>query len=358
MTEKRNAVLFVDDEQHILTAIRRATIDEPFDALFAGSGATALQAFEEREISVIVTDMRMPVMDGLTLLKTIREKYPATVRVVLSGYTQLSQVLSSINQGEIFQFIPKPWKMEEELLWTVRRAVERYNIETERNVLQASLAKKNAAYVHILQEMSQKLANERRDISGFKNISRWTLNFWEERLSGCLTASAGKANEVEEQFRWVEKIQNAYMDILPTVFEIKEFQQLAAEIRLASAGRVQFLDGSDPKMLLGGCHDFARMLFKTLLELHAADSGEATAVTALNRPQDGGGKGAVVFESSPSPAMQERQLTLEVAYSLLDTLGQPYGFVLLPQTENGRIAKVRVGWQLQPQKEMSPGVST
>ena len=56
--------------------------------------------------------------------------------------------------------------------------------------------------------------------------------------------------------------------------------------------------------------------------------------------------------------MQERQLTLEVAYSLLDTLGQPYGFVLLPQTENGRIAKVRVGWQLQPQKEMSPGVST
>ena len=54
----------------------------------------------------------------------------------------------------------------------------------------------------------------------------------------------------------------------------------------------------------------------------------------------------------------KRQLTLEVAYSLLDTLGQPYGFVLLPLTENGRIAIVRVGWQLQPQKEMSPGVST
>jgi CheY-like chemotaxis protein len=358
MTEKRNAVLFVDDEQHILTAIRRATIDEPFDALFAGSGATALQALEEREISVIVTDMRMPVMDGLTLLKQVREKYPATVRVVLSGYTQLSQVLSSINQGEIFQFIPKPWKMEEELLWTVRRAVERYNIETERNVLQASLAKKNAAYVHILQEMSQKLANERRDISGFKNISRWTLNFWKERLSTCLNASAGKASEVEEQFRWVEKIQNAYMDILPTVFEIKEFKQLAAEMRLAAAGRVQFLAEADSQMLLGGCFDFARMLFKTLLELHGADKEETVAFTVLNKPQDGGGKGAVVFESIPAPAMQEQQRTLEIAYSLLDAIGQPYGFVLLPQTENGRIAKVRVGWQLQPQKETTTGLST
>ena len=142
MAEKRNVVLFVDDEQHILNAIRRATIDESFDTVFAGSGATALQALEQQEISVIVTDMRMPVMDGLTLLKIVREKYPSIVRIVLSGYTQLSQVLSSINQGEIFQFIPKPWQMEEELLWTIRRAIERYNMETERNSLQASLTKK------------------------------------------------------------------------------------------------------------------------------------------------------------------------------------------------------------------------
>ncbi len=142
MAEKRNVVLFVDDEQHILNAIRRATLDESFDTVVAGSGATALQAFEQQEISVIVTDMRMPVMDGLTLLKIVREKYPSTVRIVLSGYTQLTQVLSSINQGEIFQFIPKPWQMEEELLWTIRRAIERYNMETERNSLQASLTKK------------------------------------------------------------------------------------------------------------------------------------------------------------------------------------------------------------------------
>lgn len=92
MAEKKNTVLFVDDEIHILSSIRRATMDESFEALFASSGQEALQIFEKKEISVIVTDMRMPGMDGLALLKIVKEKYPQTVRIVLSGYTQLSQV--------------------------------------------------------------------------------------------------------------------------------------------------------------------------------------------------------------------------------------------------------------------------
>ena len=87
---------------------------------------------EQKSISVIVTDMRMPVMDGLVLLRIVREKFPRTIRMVLSGYTQLSQVLATVNQGEIFQFNSKPWQMEEELLSSVRQAIERYNIETEK----------------------------------------------------------------------------------------------------------------------------------------------------------------------------------------------------------------------------------
>ena len=105
MADKKGTVLFVDDEPHILNAIRRAITDEAFDGLFAESGAAALKIFEEQEVGVIVTDMRMPVMDGLALLKIVREKYPHTVRIVLSGYTQLSQILGTINHGEIFQFI-------------------------------------------------------------------------------------------------------------------------------------------------------------------------------------------------------------------------------------------------------------
>ena len=352
MAEKRNVVLFVDDEQHILNAIRRATLDESFDTVFAGSGATALQALEQQEISVIVTDMRMPVMDGLTLLKIIREKYPSIVRIVLSGYTQLSQVLSSINQGEIFQFIPKPWQMEEELLWTIRRAIERYNMETERNSLQASLTKKNAAYVHILQEMDQKLANERRDIAGFKNISHWTFHFWKQRLASCFLDSSGMIEEMESRFYWVEKIQNAYMEVLPTTFATQDYAELAAELRLASSGRIRFQSAPQKMAMLGGCFNFAMMFFRILLELHGADTDDSVGITVLNTPQDGG-KNKLIFEGIPSAAALEQQLALEIGYSLLDTIGQPYGFGLLPQKHAGRITGAHIGWQLQFQKEPS-----
>ena len=352
MAEKRNVVLFVDDEQHILNAIRRATLDESFDTVFAGSGATALQALEQQEISVIVTDMRMPVMDGLTLLKIVREKYPSIVRIVLSGYTQLSQVLSSINQGEIFQFIPKPWQMEEELLWTIRRAIERYNMETERNNLQASLTQKNAAYVHILQEMDQKLANERRDIAGFKNISHWTLRFWKQHLASCFRDSSGMIEELESRFFWVEKIQNAYMEVLPTAFATQDYSQLAAELRLASSGRIRFQSEPSKKLMLGGCFNFAMMFFRILLELHGADTDDSVVIMVLNTPQDGE-KNKLIFEGIPSASALEKQLVLEIGYSLLDTIGQPYGFGLLPQKHAGKITGVHIGWQLQPPKEQA-----
>ena len=71
MGAQKNTVLFVDDEPHVLTAIRRAVIDEPFDSLFAGSAKEALQLMEQKSKSVIVTDMRMPVMSGLEALQAL-----------------------------------------------------------------------------------------------------------------------------------------------------------------------------------------------------------------------------------------------------------------------------------------------
>ena len=153
-----NKVLFVDDEVNVLSAIRRAVIEEAYTSFFAGSASEALATMEKHEISVIITDMRMPIMDGLTLLKHVKEKYPRTVRVVLSGYTQLSQMLATINQGEIFKFITKPWTTEAELLPVVRQAVDYYNLQVERDTLRENLAKRNLAYQNIFRVMEQKKA--------------------------------------------------------------------------------------------------------------------------------------------------------------------------------------------------------
>lgn len=151
-----NKILFVDDESNVLSAIRRAVQDEKYMPFFAGSGAEALTIMEDNEFCVIVTDMRMPVMDGLTLLKIVKEKYPRTVRVVLSGFTQLSQMLVTINQGEIFKFITKPWTTNDELLPVIKQAIDYYNLQMERDTLTDNLAAKNIAYQNIFRAMEEK----------------------------------------------------------------------------------------------------------------------------------------------------------------------------------------------------------
>ena len=124
--DKKATVLFVDDEEKVLKSLKRGFLDEPYKKLFAISGKDALEILEKNEIYVIVTDMRMPEMNGLELLKIVKEKYPDVVRMVLSGYTQINTLLTAINQGEIFKFITKPWKLEEEFKPAVHEAIEHY----------------------------------------------------------------------------------------------------------------------------------------------------------------------------------------------------------------------------------------
>ena len=351
---KRNVVLFVDDESHILSAIRRATGDENFESLFAGSGIEALQICERREVSVIVTDMRMPVMDGLTLLKIVRGKYPRTVRMVLSGYTQLSQVLVTINQGEIFQFIPKPWEMEAELLWAVRRAVERYNIEIERDSLQEGLAKKNNAYVRILHEMEQKLANERRDIDGFKNISRWMFSFWKDHLETCAIDPLGEPTELADQFKWLEKIQTAYMDVLPTSFEGRTLAVIETDINKACSGRIEFRGATNDEQVFWGYQTFMTMVFKIIVDLHSPEEENTVPVSGLIETRDDGAVFAV-FDSRPSAAAVQNQTILMICYSLLDAIGQSYNLRLVPKRTNGKIDRVQMIWQSQIQANQAIG---
>jgi two-component system response regulator HupR/HoxA len=132
-TMEKKTVLFVDDEENILKSLKRGLLDEPYETLFAQSGKEALEILKQKEVHVLVTDMRMPEMSGLELLKITKTEYPHIIRMVLSGYTQVTTLLTAINQGEIYKFITKPWKLEEEFKPSVREAVEYYEFRHGRD---------------------------------------------------------------------------------------------------------------------------------------------------------------------------------------------------------------------------------
>jgi len=118
-------LLFVDDEELILRTLRRHFLDEDYEIFTANSGLEGLKLLEETPIEVVVSDFRMPEMNGSAFLKQVSERWPDTVRIVLSGYTDMPALISLINDGEISRFINKPWE-EHELKDVIREAVNRH----------------------------------------------------------------------------------------------------------------------------------------------------------------------------------------------------------------------------------------
>ena len=103
------SVLFVDDDPDILRMIQRAMLHAPFEVLTAPGGAEALALLELRRVDVLVSDIDMPGMDGLTLVSIARRRFPSMIRMLLSGQSTLERALQAINEGEVARFFPKPF---------------------------------------------------------------------------------------------------------------------------------------------------------------------------------------------------------------------------------------------------------
>lgn len=212
------AVLFVDDEELILRSIRRAVMDENYTSYFAGSGVAALKIMEEHEINVIVTDMKMPGMDGLQLLKIIKEQYPNIVKIVLSGFTQLSQVLATVNQADIFNFIAKPWDMETELKYVIDKAIEHCRLKKIEFQFREQLEKRNDMYQTILKKMEMSSAIKGKQMEQIKKISK------------LLRRTIDK--EATAESRFLVALLNDYADKLPGIVDDFSLETLVADLKL------------------------------------------------------------------------------------------------------------------------------
>ena len=121
---KKPTILFVDDQEVTLATLKRAFLDEPYEKIFVHSGKEAIEILEKQQVHVIVTDLGMPEMNGRQLLKIVMEKYPDTVRMVLSGQSNINTLLDAVNEGKVYKFITKPWKLEEEFKPAIEAAIE------------------------------------------------------------------------------------------------------------------------------------------------------------------------------------------------------------------------------------------
>lgn len=159
----KSVVLLVDDEESILNSLRRLLRGQPYDVVLATSGAQALEIMATRPIDLVISDARMPGMDGATLLAEVHRLYPATSRILLTGYADLTTIIKAINDGQIHRYISKPWN-DEELQLVLQQTLEHQRLErlardqTEQlKLLNATLEKRVAARTAELQQTADML---------------------------------------------------------------------------------------------------------------------------------------------------------------------------------------------------------
>lgn len=108
----QETLLLVDDEPNILNSLKRLLRRDGYAILTAESPAEAFDLLALHAVQVIVSDQRMPEMSGTEFLERVKKLYPETIRIVLSGYTDLESVTDAINRGAIYRFLTKPWDDE------------------------------------------------------------------------------------------------------------------------------------------------------------------------------------------------------------------------------------------------------
>jgi len=144
-------IMIVDDEPANLRTLLRV-FRQDYQVIIAESGAEALTLLQQHDVALMISDQRMPQMTGIELMKKAVEVRPQMVKILLTGYTDISALIESINSGLVYRYLTKPWN-NDDLRLTVARALEHYEI-TKSNHLIVMENNRLRARLHSLSEMA------------------------------------------------------------------------------------------------------------------------------------------------------------------------------------------------------------
>lgn len=150
------AILFVDDEANVLKALRRLFHNESYVTYFASSGAEGLEILQQNAVDLIISDMRMPEMNGAEFLTQVAMQWPETVRILLTGYADLKSTIDAVNKGRIYYYCNKPWD-DDELKLLVHNALEQKRLREERDRLSGIVQQQNNELKELNEHLEEKV---------------------------------------------------------------------------------------------------------------------------------------------------------------------------------------------------------
>lgn len=157
-------ILCVDDEPNILSSLRRLFRAKGYQVLTAEGGHAGLKILETEVVDLVISDMRMPEMDGAQFLELVRASWPDTVRILLTGYSEVHAIIAAINRGEIHRYIAKPWE-ENDLVLVVQQALERKSLIDEKLRLEVLTRAQNDELKNLNASLEDKVAERTQELN-------------------------------------------------------------------------------------------------------------------------------------------------------------------------------------------------
>lgn len=157
-------ILCVDDEPNILAALRRLFRRENYRVVCAASAADGLAILGDESVDIVISDMQMPEMNGTEFLERVRQRWPSTVRMLLTGYADVESTIGAINRGEIYRYITKPWH-ENTMLSVVRDALDRQALEREKLRLEVLTQRQNEELRELNATLERRVRNRTAELS-------------------------------------------------------------------------------------------------------------------------------------------------------------------------------------------------
>jgi response regulator RpfG family c-di-GMP phosphodiesterase len=191
--EQPATLLFVDDEANILSALKRLFRPHGYRIFTAGGGAEGLEIMARETIDLVVSDMRMPEMNGAQFLEQVTLKWPETVRILLTGYAEIGATIDAINKGQIYRYISKPWE-DNDIVIAVKHALERKQLKHEKERLELLTKKQNEELKELNESLEDKVkarTEEVRQTMGFLEVAH------EKLKKGFITSVTVFANLIE-----------------------------------------------------------------------------------------------------------------------------------------------------------------
>lgn len=167
--EESATLLFVDDEANILSSLKRLFRPLGYRIFTAESGAQGLEIMAREAVDLVISDMRMPEMNGAQFLEKAREKWPDTVRILLTGYAEVGATIDAINKGQIYRYVSKPWE-DNDITLIVKHALQQKMLEREKQRLEELTHRQNEELKELNAHLEEKVlarTEEVRQTMGF-----------------------------------------------------------------------------------------------------------------------------------------------------------------------------------------------